>query len=258
MSADLEAPGLRSLGVAHGFAGRDRAVAPGLHLVRARQVHGAAIAWADEATASPAGDLDALATDRAGVAVAIATADCVPILIAAVGGPRVPASNEPGVAAVAAVHAGWRGTLAAIAEATADALVRRTGAGPADLRVAIGPAIGGCCYEVEREIAERFAARFGPEVWNAWRDGFSGKGTLDLRALNRVILLRAGVPDAAIEIVGPCTFCGDGPFASFRRDGANAGRQLSWIGMPEPDTRPNREPDPSTRSGGRSGGEPAA
>jgi len=223
-AGELQAIGLRIGGVAHGFAPAGAAVAEGFHLVRARQVHGTALLWVDERTASPAGELDALATDRRGVAVAIATADCVPVLIAA-----------PGGRAVAAVHAGWRGMLAGIVPATVAEVAARSGTAPANLRVALGPSIDGCCFEIEREIAARFAERFGDGVWQAWRDGGSGrapgKGTLDLRRVGRRILLDAGVPDEAIEFVGPCTFCGDSGFASYRRDGANAGRQSSWIGI---------------------------
>ena len=221
MHDDVRVPGWNESGIPHGFAGHGREVAHGFHLVRVRQVHGATCLAADESTASPAGDADALVTDRPGVAVAIATADCVPVLLAA-----------PQVGSVAAVHAGWRGTVASIAAVGVRALVER-GARPEDVRAALGPSIDGCCYEIEREIAERFANEFGSRIWSAWRDGERpGKGHLDLRRVNALVLEDAGVPAAAIERVGPCTYCGDGPFASFRREGAAAGRQLSWIAVP--------------------------
>lgn len=203
----------------HGFAPRDRAVADGFHLVRARQVHGATCLAVGRETASPAGDADALLTATPGVAVAIATADCVPMLLAA-----------PEAGAVAAVHAGWRGSIAGIAAVTVRALAGR-GVAPEGLRAALGPAIDGCCYEIEREIAERFATALGDEAWSAWREGAPGKGYLDLRRVNALVLARAGVPAGAIERVGPCTACGGGPFASYRREGPAAGRQLSWIGI---------------------------
>ncbi len=220
MHADLEAPGFDAARIAHGFAAPGAPVASGFHLVRVKQVHGADLLPADEHTASPAGDADALVTSRPGVAVAIATADCVPLLLAA-----------PEAGAVAAVHAGWRGTVAGIAAVGVRALVER-GARAADLHAALGPAIDGCCYEIEREIAERFARELGDEVWRAWREGERpGKGRLDLRTVNALVLARAGVPQEAITRVGPCTFCGGGPFASFRRDAERAGRQLSWIAL---------------------------
>jgi len=207
--------------IPHGFAGPGRDVAAGFHLVRVRQVHGATCLAADLGTASPAGDADALVTTRPGVAVAVATADCVPVLLAA-----------PAAGAVAAVHAGWRGTVAAIAAVGVRALIER-GAHPEGVRAALGPSIDGCCYEIERAIAERFANDLGSRIWSAWRDGARpGKGYLDLRRVNALVLAEAGVPETGIARVGPCTFCGGGPFASFRREGAVAGRQLSWIGLP--------------------------
>ncbi|MFM7142686.1 MAG: polyphenol oxidase family protein [Alphaproteobacteria bacterium] len=224
MADDLLSIGLRIGGVAHGFAPAGADVAAGFHLIRTKQVHGAALAWVDERSVSPFGEFDALATDRRGVAVAIATADCVPMLVAA-----------PGGRAVAAVHAGWRGLLGGIVGESALAVAGRAAVPPAELRVALGPSIDGCCFEVEREIAARFADRFGEQVWQAWRDGgrdrAPGKGTLDLRRVARMVLRDTGVADEAIEYVGPCTFCGDSGFASYRRDGANAGRQLSWIAI---------------------------
>ena len=219
MHDELRAAHLERGRVRHGFAGDGRPVARGFHLVRARQVHGAACLIADERSPSPLGDADALVTTRPGVAVAMATADCVPILLAA-----------PEHDVVAAVHAGWRGTLGGGAAVAVEELARH-GARAEDVVAALGPSIGACCYEVEREIAARFAARFGSDAWSAWRDGAPGQGFLDLRRMNALILAQAGVPPEAIASVGPCTFCGDGPFASYRRSGADAGRQLSWIGL---------------------------
>jgi YfiH family protein len=219
MLDDLHATGWDFPAIRHGFAAESRTVAPGFHLVRAHQVHGATCLSADRDTPSPAGDADALLTVQPGVAVAIATADCVPLLLAAPEG-RV----------VAAVHAGWRGTLAAIAQAAVHALGEQ-GVAPERIVAALGPAIDGCCYEVERDIAARLAERFGAVAWQAWRDGAPGKGYLDLRRVNALALEQAGVPASSIQRVGPCTYCGGGPFASFRRRGPNAGRQLSWIGI---------------------------
>jgi YfiH family protein len=219
MGEDLRASGWEFPAVRHGFAAESRPVAPGLHLVRVRQVHGASYVVADSRTVSPAGDADALLTSRPGVAVAIATADCVPLLLAA-----------PADGVVAAVHAGWRGTLAAIAEVTVRAM-GELGVAPERIVAALGPSIDGCCYEVERALATRFADRFGSAAWDAWRDGAASKGYLDLRRMNALVLVDAGVPAAAVQRVGPCTYCGGGPFASYRRTGADAGRQLSWIGL---------------------------
>lgn len=220
MGDDLEARGWGFPGVAHGFAPRGREVARRFHLVRARQVHGTTVLAVGAESASPAGEADALITTERGVAVAVATADCVPILLVA-----------PGAPAVAAVHAGWRGTLADISAQAVERLARDHGARADEIHAALGPAIDGCCFEIERDIAERFAASFGDAIWDAWRDGRPGKGTLDLREVNRQRLIGAGLREDAVQCVGPCTACGGGPFASYRVEGPRAGRQLSWIGL---------------------------
>jgi YfiH family protein len=218
--SELRAAGWTWPTIRHGFGARDAAVAAGFHLVRARQVHGADVLAVSERSPSPAGDADALVTDRPGVAAAIATADCVPLLVAA-----------PDARVVAAVHAGWRGTLGGVGLAALAVLRERYGVAADDVLVALGPAIGGCCFEIEREIAARFADRFGDAVWKAWQDGRPGKGLLDLRRVNQISLEQAGVAAAAIQHVGPCTSCGGGPYASYRAQGPGSARQLSWIGI---------------------------
>lgn len=207
-------------GIQHGFGPQETAVAEHLRLVRATQIHGADVVVVEAATPDHAGDADALITATPGIAVAIATADCVPVLLVA-----------PREKAVAAVHAGWRGSLAGIVPRVVDALRAHFGASPEAMRAALGPSIGGCCYEVEREIAEKFAREFGDEIWSAWADGQPGKGRLDLRSVNEILLRRAGLPATSIAHVGPCTACGDGDLASYRVLGPRAGRQLSWVGL---------------------------
>ncbi len=96
--------------------------------------------------ACPAPEGDALISNQPGVLVAVKTADCVPILLA-----------DPVTHSVAAVHAGWRGTAAEILSATLRQMSEKWGTRPADVHAAIGPAIGGCCYEVGADVAQRFA-----------------------------------------------------------------------------------------------------
>lgn len=220
MGTEYATPGWEWNGIDHGFGPRDAPVAEHLHLVRAKQIHGADVVLVDTATPQHAGDADGLMTATAGVAVAIATADCVPVLLAA-----------PKAKAVAAVHAGWRGSLAGIVPKAVSLFREHFGAPASEIRAALGPSIGGCCYEVEREIAEQFADAFSDEIWKAWKDGRPGKGTLDLRAVNEILLREAGLPADSIAHVGPCTACGDGDLASYRVLGPKAGRQLSWIGL---------------------------
>ena len=228
MGEDLQVAGWRARGIPHGFARPGTEVAAGLVLSRVRQVHGVRILHAHEATVGatsrseidPAKEPgDGLLATQPGDAVAVATADCVPVLLTDESGSRV-----------AAVHAGWRGTLGGIAGAAVDALCR-TGADRRGIEAAIGPCIGACCFEVETEFREKFRKEFGALVDEIWKDGRPGHGTLDLRLLNRRQLEIAGIGTAAIHDCGGCTACGTDGFASWRRDGQRAGRQLSWIGV---------------------------
>lgn len=181
-------------------------------IVRARQVHGRRAVAVREAprpaTVTDAGPCDVLATDVAGVALAVQTADCVAILLA-------------GRAAVAAAHAGWRGTVENAAASAVDAL-RQLGEDPADVRAWLGPAIGPCCYEVGPEVASRFAPEF-------LRDGPAGRPHLDLSAANRAQLVDAGLSAGNVQAHPACTRCGGLAFASYRRDGAGAGRMIGLV-----------------------------
>lgn len=173
-------------------------------LVTVSQVHGAAVI--DAADVGPGAEADALVSDRPGVVIAVRVADCVPILL-----------DGPGV--VAAIHAGWRGTVADIVRRTLTVLRERHGVPPEALRAAIGPAICGDCYEVSPEVVEA-VGRVAPGT--AWQ---RRPRHVDLRAANAAILAEHGV---ACEVVGPCTRCGGGLW-SHRRDGAAAGRQVGMI-----------------------------
>jgi YfiH family protein len=170
-----------------------------------RQVHGSTLVRAGESAGADVDGLLWLRGDPDEPVPAIRVADCVPILIAARGG-----------GAAAAVHAGWRGTAAGIAAKAVDALAA-AGVPPCDLIVALGPAIGGCCYEV------------GPEVAAAL--GVSAR-TVDLREINRRQLLQAGVPAESVHTAPWCTRCRKDLFFSYRRSGSAAGRMLAVIGPP--------------------------
>jgi len=156
---------------------------------------------------------DAMATDLAGLALGIYSADCIPILLA-----------DPETGAFAAAHAGWRGTVAGIARAVVHTLVRRFGSQPARLRVAMGPSIGPCCFEVGDEVAARFSGRFVQAA-----ESPRGRPTVDLRAANRALLEEAGVPTLNIDGAPPCTACDPARFYSFRRDGRETGQHVAFI-----------------------------
>jgi len=212
----MNEPFLRSVlleaeGIFHGFGTRaleaDAALFASLRASSARQVHGTRVLWVGEDTRPPEEEADALATHEARL-VSVRTADCVPILLADRRGGRV-----------AAVHAGWRGTIARIVERAVESLVR-AGSTAEDLVAAIGPSIGRCCYEVSPELAARFEDAFGPTVRAGRR--------LDLREANRISLEACGLSPSHVETIDVCTFC-DGRFHSFRREGESAGRQHSFV-----------------------------
>ena len=173
------------------------------------QVHRADVVIVRRGAASVAGatEADVLAGDDPSTALAVRAADCVPLLMA---------DGKRGV--VAAVHAGWRGTVARAAVAGLDALVREFGTDPQDVIVAIGPNIGPCCYEVGPELVDAFAAagheRYLISRWFATpparRGTFPATATaptlrLDVAGANRDQLVLAGVPEDQIHLAGLCT-----------------------------------------------------
>ena len=149
---------------------------------------------------------DALIENTPGIAIGVKTADCVPILLA-----------DPAHRAIAAVHAGWRGTSAFIVQAAIRAMAREFGTRPEDLHAGIGPSIGQCCFEVGPEVAGEFGV-IAPE-----------RVHLDLRAMNAKQLEAGGVPAENISVSGACTKCQPGEYHSYRRDREAAGRMISWI-----------------------------
>lgn len=176
-----------------------------------RQVHGAAVLHVNALHA--ASEADALWCRAGERAVAsVMTADCVPILLA----------DRQGTVA-AAIHSGWRGTVANICAATV-AVLRDAGADPADLVAAIGPCIELAAFEVGPEVAVQFDEAF------VGRD--HAKPHVDLVGVVRAQLTAAGLPAAAIERVGGCTHQHADRWFSYRRDGAGIGQMLSFAGYP--------------------------
>lgn len=195
------------------------ALAPGVRFARVRQVHGNTVRVAT-AAALDLGDADALISASPGIAVAVLTADCVPILLSAARG-RV----------VAAVHAGWRGTAQDVVGATVRVLETEFGIAPDAIEAALGPAIGGCCYDVGAEVVDALSAQPRLRLAREFVDS-AGVGTarVDLRSANAQLLRAAGVPDGAIRSEGPCTRCAADEFFSHRAAAGGAtGRQISYI-----------------------------
>jgi YfiH family protein len=196
------------------------------------QVHGANIRVVANATdAQPApfasGDddrCDALVSNSRNVLACVKTADCVPILI-----------GDPATGAFAAVHAGWRGTLASIAAHALERMAQEYGARAPDVRVAIGPAAGACCYEVGSEVIDAFKNRFplSEELFTPTREGHA---RVDLLKGNRNQLLSMGVVAERIHTSPLCTMCRTDLFFSYRREKrvhGKVGRLMAVIGKTE-------------------------
>jgi len=182
-------------------------------LFTARQVHGARVALVVEGTLTARvadTEADVVATAVPGAVVGVYTADCVPILLA----------DDDG--RVAAAHAGWRGTVAGVANAAVEALVS-IGAHRERIRAALGPSICAHCFEVGEEVAAEFDKLLPSSVVRA--EG--KKPHVDLWEANRLVLVAAGVQQ--IDATPPCTMCEPERFFSFRRDGSGIGQHLSFV-----------------------------
>ena len=182
----------------------------------ARQVHGDLCLDADAVEAAGlVGTGDALYTRQRGRALAVFTADCVPVIVV-----------DPVQGALGVAHAGWRGTVRGVAGRLVATLVERAGARLEHLRAAIGPSIGPCCYEVDGPVVDPLRAGF-PAEWARWARprarGHEGRWWLDLWAANADQLVAAGVPAGSVASPRLCTGCRRDLFFSYRKEGM-AGR----------------------------------
>lgn len=197
-------------------------------IVMTNQVHGNEVKVVTAADVKP--DLlaptpfeaDGLATNVPGVTLCIFSADCIPILL-----------FDPVKKAVAAAHAGWRGTAAAIAAAAVETMTRQFGSDLADICAAIGPGIGPCCFETDGDVpaamtaalgglAEPFMTRTGEEKWR-----------VDLKAINANLLERAGLAPGRIDVSRDCTCCAHDRFWSHRYTKGERGSQAAVIMLTE-------------------------
>jgi len=164
---------------------------------------------------------DVIVSAAAGVLAGVKTADCVPILI-----------GDPVTGAFAAVHAGWRGTLATAVIAGVERLAKDYDARAEDLRVAIGASAGPCCYEVGSEVIDAFTSKFanGEELFTPTRPGHA---TVDLLKANREQLISVGVKPERIHTAPLCTMCRTDLFFSYRKEkslNGKVGRLMAVIG----------------------------
>ena len=218
--------------------------APEMELVTLRQIHSPVVKRVASATVAETQGCqgDGLMTGEPGLLLAIQTADCIPVLVADVKR-----------RAVAAFHAGWRGTVARIAEKGVGQMRSEFRSRPEDLIAAIGPGIAACCYAVGEEVRSEFESQFayGAELFTEFSEsdpirekypllfltarapGHSNLGPqvhLDLMEANRRQLLDAGLRAEAIAVIGDCTRCQNNRYFSYRAEQGFTGRLLSVIG----------------------------
>jgi len=217
--------------VVHAFGTKAGGVVPAMHkattpfqVVSVKQVHGidalvlrGRMTDADVHEAASARSFDAIISDRPRTWLTVRTADCVPVLFL---------GHDRRVIAVA--HAGWRGTVGGITEKVIQRMQQVFDCKPESVQVAIGPAIGRCCYEVDEPVVEPLKRAF-PFWPKALSDAGGGRGHLDLRRLNRLALERAGVDPSRIFEVNLCTACHPEFFHSYRRDGKAPSHMISGI-----------------------------
>jgi YfiH family protein len=202
---------------------------PQERLVLMDQVHGDRIRIVDSDEPPPAciPACDGLITARPGVALAVRTADCVPLFFV----DRVRR-------VIGTAHAGWRGTALGMAAKMVDAFVEGFASRPEDILVAVGPAVGPCCYQVDAPVHAALTARAGA-------DGFlrpcreEGRWMLDLALANRLQIGGRGVPEANILSADLCTACRQELFFSHRASGGCTGRQVNFLMLRGADNRKN-------------------
>lgn len=189
-------------------------------LVTLNQVHGDALITVDAGYDFKMKDADAMITNVAGTPIGILTADCQPILL-----------FDPVKKVVGAAHAGWKGAYLKIGGLTVVAMRERFGSDLKDIRAALGPFIGPCCYAVKGDVHARFKEAFGSNagLFFSGQDGLS----LDIGKANVKTLLDAGLVKENIEVSGLCTACRNDLFFSYRKEEGRTGRQISVIMLRE-------------------------
>ena len=199
----------------HGFGTRNGNPSTDVML---RQIHSDKVVNANDLRSAQTEEQregDAMISDLRGRSIGVRTADCVPILL-------LDSKHH----AVAAIHAGWRGSAAELTTHTLGALEEAFGTATGDVYAAIGPSIRVCCYEVGAEVARKFAAQF-PEWGEEEMTHLHMK--LDLPEANRRQLVKCGVPADQIFDCGLCTVCQAEQFFSYRREPENPGRMISAV-----------------------------
>lgn len=193
-----------------------------------RQIHSSQVHWVvtSRNSSSVVPERDALITRDPGNIIGILTADCYPILLA---------DDRQGV--IAAVHAGWKGSMLGITQIVISEMIQKTGCRPEDMTALIGPAIHVCCYQVGSSVREAFLARHDFSEGCFYQDlradqkDTPSRWKLDLLAFHRALLQKNGLSPDRIYSLPHCTCCRPDLYFSYRRDGHRTGRMLSIIGF---------------------------
>jgi hypothetical protein len=186
-------------------------------LVFPRQTHTNCVAEILDIPETEIKETDALVTDKTGICLCVQTADCVPILL-----------FDPVNNVIAAVHAGWRGTVKKIAEVAVQKMVLKYNSLPENIVAAIGPSISPDIYEVGNEVVEEVRKSI-PNAELLLHKNSSGKYHVNLWEANRQVLLGNGLAEKNIEILGECSFTESSKYFSARKEGIATGRMVSGI-----------------------------
>ncbi|WP_347839430.1 peptidoglycan editing factor PgeF [uncultured Draconibacterium sp.] len=186
-------------------------------LVFPDQTHSSCVAEINTAPTTKIAETDALVSNKPGLCLCVQTADCVPLLL-----------FDPEAMVIAAVHAGWRGTVGRIVEKALESMVANFGASAKNTIVVIGPSVGPAVYEVGSEVVAA-AHKNIPQAEKTLHKNGSGKFHFNLWEANRQLLLKNGVQEHNIEVLKTCSFSESEKYFSARRDGVETGRMVSGI-----------------------------
>ena len=174
------------------------------------QVHGKNLRMIDETSTNEILEYDGLITNCSGKVLVTCYADCVPLLF-----------FDPIQKVIASVHSGWKGTIAEIGKNTVETMKKEYNSNPKDILACIGPSIGACCFEVSKDVWEKFNQKFPTSTLV--------ESKVDLWQANKEQLIKAGIEENNIEISKICTSCNNDKFYSYRKGDKERGRFTAYI-----------------------------
>ena len=221
-------PPFDSFNFGYGLGDAERNIEQNLHILQHAaelpglphqliQVHGTEHYLAEGPGYMHSDEADILISNQPGTALGVRTADCLPVMLA-----------DPEAGIIAAVHAGWRGTAAAVVNRALDEMLKQ-GAIADKIIASLGPCIGPCCFKIGEDTAQQLSASCSGSDSHILR---SPEPHADIKAINRLQLLTAGIDASRIEMLGACTACHPEHYFSYRRDGKKSGRHLGVVALP--------------------------